>query len=241
MFLSIQDLQDIIKKELPLPGSINFDNCSEFVEIPLFRRIGIVCYGVEGDKSGFASGGSEFVRDLSEVLRFRKNKTDCCWDIEFISLEQKNEIEKFKHLLIQLQPYFKTMDDKKLWKVFSIFIRLRDSNADGYGSCFTCGKPLFWKDGDCGHGLGRQHLSTKYDEKNNHLQCKPCNGFEGGRREIYKKKMNERYGQQTWDLLEIKSKSICKWSRFEVEALTNHYRKEIKRLLLNKNFKFTIP
>ena len=47
------------------------------------------------------------------------------------------------------------MRDDKLWKWFSIYIRLRDSDENGYGKCFTCGKIIFWKKGDCGHGIGR--------------------------------------------------------------------------------------
>lgn len=77
---------------------------------------------------------------------------------------------------------------------------------------------------DCGHGVGRQHMATKYDEKNNHAQCKHCNGFHGGMREVYKEEVNKRYGPQTWDLLLIKSKSVSKWGQFEVDQMEKHYK-----------------
>jgi hypothetical protein len=121
------------------------------------------------------------------------------------------------------------LNDKKLWKVFSEYIRLRDTKG-GYGKCFTCPRIVFWKNADCGHGIGRQHLATKYDEKNNHLQCKHCNGFEGGKREVYKEEINKRYGPQTWDLMELKSKQVCKMGSFEVEQLTKYYQEKIKTL-----------
>ena len=127
------------------------------------------------------------------------------------------------------------MRDDRLWKWFSIYIRLRDSDENGYGKCFTCGKIIFWKKGDCGHGIGRQHMATKYNEKNNHLQCKYDNGLEGGMRERYKEEMNKRYGAYTWDLMEMESKKRFTWSAFEIEALTEHYKKEVHSLLKQKN------
>lgn len=131
------------------------------------------------------------------------------------------------------------MNDKALWERFSIYIRLRDTDHEGYGPCITCGRPLFWKKGDCGHGHSRAHMATKYDEKNNHLQCKPCNGFHGGKREVYEKAINKKYGPQTWELLEIKSKGVCKWGDFEIKALARHYQQEAEKLAKARGFILT--
>lgn len=122
------------------------------------------------------------------------------------------------------------MKDQKLWKVFSEFIRLRDADENGMCKCFTCGLVRHWKQMDCGHGIGRQHKSVKYSEKNNHAQCKRCNGFEGGKREVYKEEVDKRYGKGSWDLLELQSKQPFKWSQFEVDALTGHYKAEVDKL-----------
>jgi hypothetical protein len=124
----------------------------------------------------------------------------------------------------------KRVNDKKLWKVFSEYIRLRDSNEEGFGKCFTCNRVIHYRKGDCGHGIGRQHLGTKYDERNNHLQCKPCNGFDGGRREAYKEEMNKRYGPNTWELMDLKSRQVSKMGQFEIDALTEYYKNKIKEL-----------
>lgn len=120
--------------------------------------------------------------------------------------------------------------DKKLWPVFSEFIRLRDADENGMCSCFTCGLMRHWKQMDCGHGLGRQHKSTKYHEKNNHAQCKRCNGFEGGMRERYKENVDKKYGKGTWDLLEMMSRKPSKWGVFEIEQLIIYYKKEVEKL-----------
>lgn len=126
------------------------------------------------------------------------------------------------------------MTEKKLWEVFSVFIRLRDTDENGFGKCFTCPRWIFWKNGDAGHGIPRQHKATMFDEKNNHLQCKHCNGFQGGKREVYKEEMDKRYGAQTWELMELKSKQRFHWGQFEFSAMIKHYKQEIEKLLKGK-------
>jgi len=128
----------------------------------------------------------------------------------------------------------KAYDEIHLWPIFSLFIRLRDSNKQGIGNCFTCGKPKHYTKADCGHGAGRQHKATKYNEQNNHLQCKTCNGFEGGRREAYKIAMDRKYGFGTWDKMEVASRGISKLGKTEVDYLVAHYTKEVERLKFEK-------
>jgi hypothetical protein len=124
--------------------------------------------------------------------------------------------------------------DKKLWKEFSRFIRLRDADENGICTCITCGLKREWKKMDCGHGIGRQHWGTRYDEKNNHAQCKKCNGFEGGRMDVYKEQVNKKYGVGTWDLLEAKARSTSKrYGKAEIEILTREYRDKANKLERN--------
>jgi len=125
-------------------------------------------------------------------------------------------------------------NDGKLWKVFSEFIRIRDSDSNGIGRCFTCSFTADWKRFDAGHGIGRQHKSTKYDERNVHSQCKRCNGFEGGQQAIYKEEVEKRYGQGTWDELVLKSRQVCKRGKVEIEVMTEYYKKEVARLKKEK-------
>jgi hypothetical protein len=126
------------------------------------------------------------------------------------------------------------MNDAKLWKAFSEYIRLRDVDETGYGMCITCGRIIHYLKGDCGHGIGRQHKATKYNEQNNHLQCKHCNGFEGGKREVYKEEVDKRYGPGTWDKLEIMSRSVCKRGKFEIDVMTKHYRELVEKIKKEK-------
>ena|SRR5688572_24284643 len=122
------------------------------------------------------------------------------------------------------------MSDDKLWKVFSNYIRLRDSDENGNCSCITCGFIGYYTRMDCGHGIPRQHKATKFNEHNNHAQCKRCNAFQGGKREVYKEEVNKRYGPQTWEKLEVMSRTTCKRGQFEIDVMTAHYKKEVEKL-----------
>lgn len=127
------------------------------------------------------------------------------------------------------------MSDDKLWKVFSEYIRLRDADDNGVCKCFTCGFTADWKRFDAGHGIGRQHKATKFDERNVAAQCKRCNGFEGGKREVYKEEVNKKYGPQTWEKLEVMSRMTCKRDQFEIDIMTTHYKKLVLELRKQKH------
>lgn len=127
------------------------------------------------------------------------------------------------------------MNDAKLWKVFSEYIRLRDADGDGVCKCFTCNFTADWKRFDAGHGIGRQHKATKFDERNVWAQCKRCNGFEGGKREVFKEEVNKRCGPQTWEKLEVMSRMTCKRDQFEIEVMTKHYKKLVDELRKTKH------
>lgn len=118
--------------------------------------------------------------------------------------------------------------DADLWDIFSKYIRLRDADENGICTCFTCGRRTVWnKNTDCGHGIPRQHKATKYNEQNNHAQCKKCNGFEGGMREVYKVEMDERYGKGTWDNMLIKSRQVVK---LDYKLMEDHYKELVKQI-----------
>ena len=127
------------------------------------------------------------------------------------------------------------MTDGKLWKIFSQYIRLRDSDGQGIGKCFTCGRTSHYKDFDAGHGIGRQYKSVKFDERNVHSQCGRCNRWGQGEQAIYKEEVEKRYGKGTWDEIVIKSRQVCKRGKVDIEVMTQHYKKEVERLKKEKH------
>lgn len=115
--------------------------------------------------------------------------------------------------------------EKKLWDQFSIYIRVRDADEKGMCKCITTGKPVHWTKADCGHGIGRQHRATKYHEQNNHAQSRKHNRFEEGRKDLYSKEVDKRYGPGTWNRLEVLSKTTLKeFSKEEIDRLASHYK-----------------
>jgi hypothetical protein len=130
----------------------------------------------------------------------------------------------------QIPKHGKT-SDKKLWTVFSEYIRRRDADEKGFAKCITCGLIRHWKKLDCGHGVPRQHWGTRYNEKNNNAQCKRCNGFEGGSQDEYAKQVDKKFGAGTWDSIVLMSKIRSKkLSYFEIDVLTDLYKKKIEEI-----------
>ncbi len=122
---------------------------------------------------------------------------------------------------------------KKLDIVFSQFVRLRDSNDDGYGSCYTCGRIRFWKSADAGHFITRGKLSTRWHEQNVRLQCKQCN-MTGGRSYEFGKNLDEEFGSGTADGILAESNKVKKWSVYELESMIRHYKKQVEGFKASK-------
>jgi len=130
------------------------------------------------------------------------------------------------------------MNDKKLWKIFSLFIRLRDSDEKGFCKCITCGAIRYYKNMDCGHGHSRSHMGTKYDETNNHAQCKHCNGpAKHGNPVEYKKAVEKKYGPGTWDGIAFRARIPAKFGQFEIDLLEKTYKEKVEQLKQQKTLR----
>lgn len=123
------------------------------------------------------------------------------------------------------RPKVKTIKQLKneLDKVFSVFIRTRDSDHNGIGTCATCGVSKQWREMDAGHYVPRQDLATRWDEKNVYLQCKPCNGFRGGEPEKMAKYIDWVHGYGTAESLRSKKLRFL-ISRSWLEAKIKEYK-----------------
>lgn len=122
------------------------------------------------------------------------------------------------------------MTKDTLDKVFSEFIRIRDSNKDGLISCVSCGKIVPWKESDNGHYINRKHNSTRYDEKNCNAQCRSCNRFDEGNIQGYRKGLIQKYGEYAVKILEMKKFNTCKMGQLEIDILGKEYKQKVKAL-----------
>lgn len=100
----------------------------------------------------------------------------------------------------------KSGETKKLDRIFSKWIRLRDSDDNGYGACCTCGKWAHYTDGmHAGHFNPRGNKLTRFDERNVNLQCCGCNTYRGGKQAEYTLFIEKKYGREVLDeLMELR-------------------------------------
>jgi len=116
---------------------------------------------------------------------------------------------------------------KKLDKVFSQYIRLKDADHAGYVSCFTCGVSKHWKEVDAGHFQSRGKYATRWNEENVRNQCKRCNGFRGG--EQYQFALN--LGTDLANELVYLSNQPARLTNDWLLEKIKHYQQEVKKLL----------
>lgn len=112
---------------------------------------------------------------------------------------------------------------KKLDKIFSVFIRLRGSDKDGIATCFTCGHKAHWKKQQCGHFIPRQHNATRYDERNNQVQCFACNVWKCGNAGEYAVNLSKKYGAGIVEELTKKSRETKQFTVQELKELIKKY------------------
>lgn len=117
----------------------------------------------------------------------------------------------------------------KLDRVFSLYVRLRDSN-NGYFRCISCGRILPYEQADAGHYVNRQHMSLRYDEKNVNAQCRHCNRFLEGNMQDYRQGLIKKYGEKTVVFLEYEKHQTRHYSPFELEALIKYYQSKVEEM-----------
>ncbi len=129
----------------------------------------------------------------------------------------------------------KTKLKKKADKVFSWYIRLRDSDTRGYCRCITCGKTIFWKEIHAGHFQSRGKMSTRWEEHNVNAQCCGCNTFKAGEQFRHGKEIDKKFGEGEAERLEKLAITIKSHTIKELEEIVRYYEEQVKEL---KEIKF---
>lgn len=97
MRIPLYNLNKILKDEIPLPGSINFSNARNKIEIPIYRTYGMLSLGNEDDVSGLETGRAELLREQTGTLVFHKSGKD--WELEYFNEEEiKYAIERARDM-----------------------------------------------------------------------------------------------------------------------------------------------
>ena len=111
----------------------------------------------------------------------------------------------------------------KLDRVFSEFIRLRDSDENGYIRCYCCRKTLHWKESQNMHFIPRQHLALRYSEINCNAGCVKCNYYNNGNIEEYIVHLKKDYGNDIVERLLVAKAKVVKISNVEYELMIKKY------------------
>lgn len=133
---------------------------------------------------------------------------------------------------------FKLKDTKTTTadKWFSLFIRLRDSDENGYAKCCTCSRIAHAKNMDTGHFLKRQYQAVRFSEINCNTQCKHCNNFEQGNDVKYREFLVRKYGEAKILLLEASKRQTVKRSANDLKMIADYYKEKVAELMKDKNF-----
>jgi hypothetical protein len=123
---------------------------------------------------------------------------------------------------------------KKVWDMFSIYIRLRDclktTGSKEYGECITCDKNLPFKELQAGHFIAGRHNGNLFSERGVHAQCRSCNIIKHGNQLEYRRAVVELYGEGADLELEEEARQTKRYSYQDLEELLKHYTEEVKKL-----------
>lgn len=145
--------------------------------------------------------------------------------------------------------------DRKYWidqldKVFSLYIRMRDSREFHYRAfrCISCGDVKPFEQMDCGHFVSRNAMAIRWNEQNCSGECARCNRMLGDHLLGYRKNLiiklgtdaikgtiadslegNKRLaiirklGEERVEALEAQKKAYKKWSVEELQQMYQYY------------------
>ena len=118
---------------------------------------------------------------------------------------------------------------KKLWRLFSEYIRKRDADEDGMVKCFTCVRQMHWKEAQAGHYTPQSiALSLVFHEKNVHAQCAPCNLYKRGNQTVYAIELQKRYGPTILEDLQNERVENFRYTRVDYMELIEKYQGLLK-------------
>jgi hypothetical protein len=105
---------------------------------------------------------------------------------------------------------------KKLWTIFSLFIRQRDKFT-----CFTCGRVGYGSGMHAGHFISKAvgGIDLYFDEDNVHAQCYNCNINLGGCQYEYSLRLGEEKSKELYR----KKGVFSKWTEQDYLKKIEHY------------------
>lgn len=124
----------------------------------------------------------------------------------------------------------KTSAKKKAWKYFSLYIRQKYADKNGFVNCYTCDNVKNWKEMQAGHGIGGRHGGVLFLEELVRPQCAGCNIFGAGKYSIFTEKLIDEMGVEKYYEIIKKSNRLIKYTIDDYLMIADMYkeREEVK-------------
>ena len=133
--------------------------------------------------------------------------------------------------------------DKRLDDIFAIWIKLKYTNDEGFGNCYTCDEPISFKTGQCGHypNIPRGIWRFRWNTIIHKFQCQNCNEFNAGRPDAFRDRLIQEIDLVNVAKYEFLAKQNHKWTNWDKECLFKKLKKECQEMLKEKMFSVTLP
>jgi hypothetical protein len=133
--------------------------------------------------------------------------------------------------------------DKRLDNIFAIWIKLKYTNDNGFGNCYTCDEPVTYQTGQCGHYplIPRGDWRFRWDTIIHKLQCQDCNEFKAGQPDIFRDRLIQEIDLVNVAKYEFLAKQNHNWCNHEKEQLFKKLKKECQEMLKDKMFSINLP
>ena len=140
---------------------------------------------------------------------------------------------------------YKDKDNKALYKLaekwFNLFIRLRDTDENGYGVCISSGQSLKVpsRKAQAGHYYsGGKFKRLKFNEDNVHLQGLSDNYYNHGNESMYRLNLIDKIGRERVEELDriARDRSVFKMDRFFLIDTIERYKAKANELKKTKMY-----
>lgn len=108
-------------------------------------------------------------------------------------------------------------------KYFSLYIRRLNADKNGCSVCVTCRTIRYWKELQNGHYIPRNHLSTRFDERNCAPQCVGCNMYGRGKHDDFALHLIAKYGQNILEDLNAQKNKSIKYKISDYQLMIEKY------------------
>lgn len=138
--------------------------------------------------------------------------------------------EKIKKYLPKVKKTSVAKAKAKAWSSFSLWVRLRGADVDGYVRCVSCGVKKHYSDMQAGHFIPGRRNAVLFSEDGTNPQCYGCNIGRGGNWTGYFEYMKKMYGIEYIEQLIAESKETLKYKLSDYEELEKFYKQKVKEL-----------